>query len=142
MWTFLLISSFVVVSFVFIVLIANVYNYFKYKKIIKNQQLLQLNIKKTLFDISQIMIFIQKNYPDYVEISINAKIKAITKLISTLDLQVQNKYFKRLLEVSFETKERLINDLYNINAINAPLNNLMEELRTYMKNMKNMNGLS
>lgn len=71
--------------------------------------------------------------------SINAKIKAITKLISTLDLQVQNKYFKRLLEVSFETKERLINDLYNINAINAPLNNLMEELRTYMKNM---NGLS
>ena len=139
MWTFLLISSFVVVSFVFVVLIANVYNYFKYKKIIKNQQLLQLNIKKTLFDISQIMIFIQKNYPDYVEISINAKIKAITKLISTLDLQVQNKYFKRLLEVSFETKERLINDLYNINAINAPLNNLMEELRTYMKNM---NGLS
>ena len=74
--------------------------------------------------------------------SINAKIKAITKLISTLDLQVQNKYFKRLLEVSFETKERLINDIYNINAINAPLNNLMEELRTYMKNMKNMNGLS
>ena len=139
MWTFLLISSFVVVSFVFIVLIANVYNYFNYKKIIKNQQLLQLNIKKTLFDISQIMIFIQKNYPDYVEISINAKIKAITKLISTLDLQVQNKYFKRLLEVSFETKERLINDLYNINAINAPLNNLMEELRTYVKNM---NGLS
>ena len=139
MWTFLLISSFVVVSFVFVVLIANVYNYFKYKKIIKNQQLLQLNIKKTLFDISQIMIFIQKNYPDYVEISINAKIKAITKLISTLDLQVQNKYFKRLLEVSFETKERLINNLYNINAINAPLNNLMEELRTYVKNM---NGLS
>ena len=135
MWTFLLISSFVVVSFVFVVLIANVYNYFKYKKIIKNQQLLQLNIKKTLFDISQIMIFIQKNYPDYVEISINAKIKAITKLISTLDLQVQNKYFKRLLEVSFETKERLINDLYNINAINAPLNNLMEELRTYVKNI-------
>ena len=133
MWTFLLISSFVVVSFVFVVLIANVYNYFKYKKIIKNQQLLQLNIKKTLFDISQIMIFIQKNYPDYVEMSINAKIKAITKLISTLDLQVQNKYFKRLLEVSFETKERLINDLYNINAINAPLNNLMEELRTYVK---------
>ena len=71
--------------------------------------------------------------------SINAKIKAITKLISTLDLQVQNIYFKRLLEVSFETKERLINDLYNINAINAPLNNLMEELRTYVKNM---NGLS
>ena len=71
--------------------------------------------------------------------SINAKIKAITKLISTLDLQVQNKYFKRLLEVSFETKERLINDLYNINAINAPLNNLMEELRAYVKNM---NGLS
>ena len=71
--------------------------------------------------------------------SINAKIKAITKLISTLDLQVQNKYFKRLLEVSFETKERLINDLYNINAINAPLNNLMEELRSYVKNM---NGLS
>ena len=139
MWTFLLISLFVVVSFVFVVLIANVYNYFKYKKIIKNQQLLQLNIKKTLFDISQIMIFIQKNYPDYVEMSINAKIKAITKLISTLDLQVQNKYFKRLLEVSFETKERLINDLYNINAINAPLNNLMEELRTYVKNM---NGLS
>ena len=139
MWTFLLISLFVVVSFVFVVLIANVYNYFKYKKIIKNQQLLQLNIKKTLFDISQIMIFIQKNYPDYVEMSVNAKIKAITKLISTLDLQVQNKYFKRLLEVSFETKERLINDLYNINAINAPLNNLMEELRTYVKNM---NGLS
>ena len=139
MWTFLLISSFVVVSFVFVILIANVYNYFKYKKIIKNQQLLQLNIKKTLFDISQIMIFIQKNYPDYVEMSINAKIKAITKLISTLDLQVQNKYFKRLLEVSFETKERLINDLYNINAINAPLNNLMEELRSYVKNM---NGLS
>ena len=139
MWTFLLISSFVVVSFVFVVLIANVYNYFKYKKIIKNQRLLQLNIKKSLFDISQIMIFIQKNYPDYVEISINAKIKAITKLISTLDLQVQNKYYKRLLEVSFETKERLINDLYNINAINAPLNNLMEELRTYVKNM---NGLS
>ena len=139
MQTFLLISSFVVVSFVFVVLIANVYNYFKYKKIIKNQQLLQLNIKNTLFDISQIMIFIQKNYPDYVEISINAKIKAITKLISTLDLQVQNKYFKRLLEVSFETKERLINDLYNISAINAPLNNLMEELRTYVKNM---NGLS
>lgn len=135
MWTFLLISSFVVVSFVFVVLIANVYNYFKYKKIIKKQQLLQLDIKKTLFDISQIMIFIQKNYPDYVEISINAKIKAITKLISTLDLQVQNKYFKRLLEVSFETKERLINDLYNINAINAPLNNLMEELRTYVENM-------
>lgn len=71
--------------------------------------------------------------------SINAKIKAITKLISTLDLPVQNQYFKRLLEVSFETKERLINDLYNINAINAPLNNLMEELRTYVKNM---NGLS
>ena len=71
--------------------------------------------------------------------SINAKIKAITKLISTLDLPVQNKYFKRLLEVSFETKERLINDLYNINAINAPLNNLMEELRTYVKNM---NGLA
>ena len=71
--------------------------------------------------------------------SINAKIKAITKLISTLDLQVQNKYFKRLLEVSFETKERLINDLYNNSAINAPLNNLMEELRTYGKNM---NGLS
>ena len=71
--------------------------------------------------------------------SINAKIKTITKLISTLDLKVQNKYFKRLLEVSFETKERLINDLYNINAINAPLNNLMEELRTYVKNM---NGLS
>ena len=71
--------------------------------------------------------------------SINAKIKAITKLISTLDLQVQNKYFKRLLEVSFETKERLINDIYNINAINAPLNNLMDELRTYVKNM---NGLS
>lgn len=139
MWTFLLISSFVVVSFVFVVLIANVYNYFKYKKIIKNQQLLQLNIKKTLFDISQIMIFIQKNYPDYVEISINAKIKAITKLISTLDLPVQNLFFKRLLEVSFETKERLINDLYNINAINAPLNNLMEELRMYVKNM---NGLS
>ena len=139
MQTFLLISSFVVVSFVFVVLIANVYNYFKYKKIIKNQQLLQLNIKNTLFDISQIMIFIQKNYPDYVEISINAKIKAITKLISTLDLQVQNKYFKRLLEVSFETKERLINDLYNINTINAPLNNLMEELRTYVENM---NGLS
>ena len=139
MQTFLLISSFVVVSFVFVILIANVYNYFKYKKIIKNQQLLQLNIKKTLFDISKIMIFIQKNYPDYVEISINAKIKAITKLISTLDLQVQNIYFKRLLEVSFETKERLINDLYNINAINAPLNNLMEELRTYVKNM---NGLS
>ena len=139
MWTFLLISSFVVVSFVFVVLIANVYNYFKYKKIIKNQQLLQLNIKKTLFNISQIMIFIQKNYPDYVEISINAKIKAITKLISTLDLKVQNIYFKRLLEVSFETKERLINDLYNINAINAPLNNLMEELRTYVKNT---NGLS
>lgn len=139
MQTFLLISSFVVVSFVFVVLIANVYNYFKYKKIIKKQQLLQLNIKKTLFDISQIMIFIQKNYPDYVEMSINAKIKAITKLISTLDLQVQNIYFKRLLEVSFETKERLINDLYNINAINAPLNNLMDELRTYMKNM---NGLS
>ena len=138
MQTFLLISSFVVVSFVFVVLIANVYNYFKYKKIIKKQQLLQLNIKKTLFDISQIMIFIQKNYPDYVEMSINAKIKAITKLISTLDLQVQNKYFKRLLEVSFETKERLINDLYNINAINAPLNNLMEELRTYVKNT---NGL-
>ena len=133
MQTFLLISSFVVVSFVFVILIANVYNYFKYKKIIKKQQLLQLNIKKTLFDISQIMIFIQKNYPDYVEMSINAKIKAITKLISTLDLQVQNKYFKRLLEVSFETKERLINDLYNINAINAPLNNLMEELRTYIK---------
>ena len=139
MQTFLLISSFVVVSFVFVVLIANVYNYFKYKKIIKNQQLLQLNIKNTLFDISQIMIFIQKNYPDYVEISINAKIKAITKLISTLDLQVQNKYFKRLLEVSFEKKERLINDLYNISAINAPLNNLMEELRTYVENM---NGLS
>ena len=58
MWTFLLISSFVVVSFVFVILIANVYNYFKYKKIIKNQQLLQLDIKKTLFDISQIMIFI------------------------------------------------------------------------------------
>ena len=71
--------------------------------------------------------------------SINAKIKAITKLISTLDLQVQNKYFKRLLEVSFETKERLINDLYNINAINSPLNNLMEELKTYVENM---NGLS
>ena len=71
--------------------------------------------------------------------SINAKIKAITKLISTLDLKVQNKYFKRLLEVSFETKERLINDLYNINAINSPLNNLMEELRTYVENM---NGLS
>ena len=71
--------------------------------------------------------------------SVNAKIKAITKLISSLVLQVQNKYFKRLLEVSFETKERLINDLYNINAINAPLNNLMDELRTYMKNM---NGLS
>lgn len=71
--------------------------------------------------------------------SINAKIKAITKLISTLDLQVQNLFFKRLLEVSFETKERLINDLYNINAINAPLNNLMEELRMYVKNM---NGLS
>ena len=139
MQTFLLISSFVVVSFVFVILIANVYNYFKYKKIIKKQQLLQLNIKKTLFDISQIMIFIQKNYPDYVEMSINAKIKAITKLISTLDLPVQNQYFKRLLEVSFETKERLINDLYNINAINAPLNNLMEELRTYVKNM---NGLS
>lgn len=138
MWTFLLISSFVVVSFVFVILIANVYNYFKYKKIIKNQQLLQLDIKKTLFDISQIMIFIQKNYPDYVEMSINAKIKAITKLISTLDLQVQNKYFKRLLEVSFETKERLINDLYNINAINAPLNNLMEELRYYVKNMNNL----
>ena len=138
MWTFLLISLFVVVSFVFVVLIANVYNYFKYKKIIKNQQLLQLNIKKTLFDISQIMIFIQKNYPDYVEMSINAKIKAITKLISTLDLKVQNIYFKRLLEVSFETKERLINDLYNINAINAPLNNLMEELRSYVKNMNNL----
>ena len=135
MQTFLLISSFVVVSFVFVVLIANVYNYFKYKKIIKKQQLLQLNIKNTLFDISQIMIFIQKNYPDYVEMSINAKIKAITKLISTLDLPVQNQYFKRLLEVSFETKERLINDLYNINAINAPLNNLMEELRTYVKNI-------
>lgn len=71
--------------------------------------------------------------------SINAKIKAITKLISTLDLPVQKIYFKRLLEVSFETKERLINDLYNINAINAPLNNLMEELRLYVKNM---NGLS
>ncbi len=71
--------------------------------------------------------------------SINAKIKAITKLISTLDLPVQNQYFKRLLEVSFETKERLINDLYNINAINAPLNNLMEELRLYVRNM---NGLS
>ena len=70
--------------------------------------------------------------------SINAKIKAITKLISTLDLQVQNKYFKRLLEVSFETKERLINDLYNINAINAPLNNLMEELRLYVRNMNNL----
>lgn len=70
--------------------------------------------------------------------SINAKIKAITKLISTLDLQVQNKYFKRLLEVSFETKERLINDLYNINAINAPLNNLMDELRYYVKNMNNL----
>ena len=65
--------------------------------------------------------------------SINAKIKAITKLISTLDLPVQNRLFKRLLEVSFETKERLINDLYNVNAINAPLNNLMEELRTYVK---------
>ena len=71
--------------------------------------------------------------------SINAKIKAITKLISTLDLPIQNIYFKRLLEVSFETKERLINDLYNINAINAPLNNLMDALRTYVKNM---NGLS
>ena len=71
--------------------------------------------------------------------SINAKIKAITKLISTLDIQVQNQFFKRLLEVSFETKERLINDLYNVNAINAPLNNLMEELRMYVKNM---NGLS
>lgn len=70
--------------------------------------------------------------------SINAKIKAITKLISTLDLQVQNKYFKRLLEVSFETKERLINDIYNINAINAPLNNLMEELRTYVKNTNSL----
>ena len=70
--------------------------------------------------------------------SINAKIKAITKLISTLDLQVQNKYFKRLIEVSFETKERLINDLYNINAINAPLNNLMEELRTYVKNTNSL----
>ena len=139
MQTFLLISSFVVVSFVFVLLIVNVYNYFKYKKIIKKQQLLQLNIKKTLFDISQIMIFIQKNYPDYVEMSINAKIKAITKLISTLDIQVQNQFFKRLLEVSFETKERLINDLYNVNAINAPLNNLMEELRMYVKNM---NGLS
>lgn len=138
MQTFLLISSFVVVSFVFVVLIANVYNYFKYKKTIRNQQLLQLNIKKTLFDISQIMIFIQKNYPDYVEMSINAKIKAITKLISTLDLPVQNQYFKRLLEVSFETKERLINDLYNINAINAPLNNLMEELRLYVRNMNNL----
>ena len=138
MQTFLLISSFVVVSFVFVVLIANVYNYFKYKKIIKKQQLLQLNIKKTLFDISQIMIFIQKNYPDYVEMSINAKIKAITKLISTLDLPVQNQYFKRLLKVSFETKERLINDLYNINAINAPLNNLMEELRLYVRNMNNL----
>lgn len=133
MQTFLLISSFVVVSFVFVLLIVNVYNFFKYKKILKNQQLLQLNIKKTLFEISQIMIFIQKNYPDYVEMSINAKIKAITKLISTLDLPVQNRFFKRLLEVSFETKERLINDLYNINAINAPLNNLMEELRTYVK---------
>ena len=133
MQTFLLISSFVVVSFVFVVLIANVYNYFKYKKIIKNQQLLQLNIKKTLFDISQIMIFIQKHYPDYVEMSINAKIKAITKLISTLDLPTQNQFFKRLLEVSFETKERLIQDLYNINAINAPLNKLMEDLRTYVK---------
>lgn len=133
MQTFLLISSFVVVSFVFVVLIANVYNFFKYKKLIKNQQLLQLNIKKTLFDISQIMIFIQKNYPDYVEISINAKIKAITKLISTLDLPVQNQFFKRLLEVSFETKERLIQDLYNINAINAPLNKLMNDLRTYVK---------
>lgn len=65
--------------------------------------------------------------------SVNAKIKAITKLISTLDLQVQDKCFKRLLEVSFETKERLIKDLYNINAINAPLNNLMNELRTYVK---------
>lgn len=70
--------------------------------------------------------------------SINAKIKAITKLISTLDLPVQNQYFKRLLEVSFETKERLINDLYNINAINAPLNNLMEELRLYVRNMNNL----
>lgn len=133
MQTFLLISSFVVVSFVFVVLIANVYNFFKYKKIIKNQQLLQLNIKKTLFDISQIMIFIQKNYPDYVEMSINAKIKAITKLISTLDLPVQNQFFKRLLEVSFETKERLIQDVYNINAINAPLNKLMNDLREYVK---------
>ena len=133
MQTFLLISSFVVVSFVFVLLIVNVYNYFKYKKIIKKQQLLQLNIKKTLFDISQIMIFIQKNYPDYVEMAVNAKIKSITKLISTLDIQVQNQFFKRLLEVSFETKERLINDLYNVNAINAPLNNLMEELRTYVK---------
>ena len=70
--------------------------------------------------------------------SINAKIKAITKLISTLYLPVQNQYFKRLLEVSFETTERLINDLYNINAINAPLNNLMEELRSYVKNMNNL----
>ena len=70
--------------------------------------------------------------------SINVKIKAITKLISTLDLPVQKIYFKRLLEVSFETKERLINDLYNINAINAPLNNLMEELRLYVKNMNNL----
>ena len=65
--------------------------------------------------------------------SVNAKIKAITKLISTLDIQVQDKFFKRLLEVSFETKERLIKDLYNINAINAPLNNLLDELRTYVK---------
>lgn len=65
--------------------------------------------------------------------SINAKIKAITKLISTLDLPTQNQFFKRLLEVSFETKERLIQDLYNINAINAPLNKLMEDLRTYVK---------
>lgn len=65
--------------------------------------------------------------------SINTKIKAITKLISTLDLPVQNQFFKRLLEVSFETKERLIQDVYNINAINAPLNKLMNDLREYVK---------
>ena len=128
-----LVSYIVIIGGLF-VLFANCRNYLYSKKTyVKNQQI-QRRITDNMNNVIVILNYSRENYADYVYLTISAKIKYLTKRISTMNLNYQDIFFDKLYKMSYETIDRLKNDFYNVKSITAPLNNINNEINKILEN--------
>lgn len=124
-----LVAGGLLLAFFLLIVFLNVVNYVKDRRAYARDQGLKRSNLEWFRNIRGLLKTFSMLYPQYVEINLTSKSFYIMNRIALFeDPKTQNKYLRLLYDRLFESGARLKEDFYDVMAITAPLNNLLNEI--------------